>query len=99
MIVLNGKVQIPAGSIDRVRPAMQKILDASRQETGCVRYAFGLDVLDDSVVHISEAWTDRDALGAHVATPHVQEWMKATAELGINMLELRLYDTDEGELL
>ena len=96
MILIAGTVRIPSGAIDAVRPAMEKMLAASRAEAGCIRYAYALDVLDDGLVHISEAWTDRDALAAHFRTPHMAEWRAEFGALGITDRDLKLYETDEG---
>ncbi|MEZ5693942.1 MAG: putative quinol monooxygenase [Altererythrobacter sp.] len=97
MIQIVGTVRIPAGSIDAARPAMERMLAASRAEPGCLRYSYAVDVLDEGLVHVVEAWADRDALAAHFQTPHMAEWRAAFAALGISDRDLRLYETDEGE--
>ena len=97
MIQIVGTVRIPAGSIDAARPAMERMLTASRNEPGCLRYSYAIDVLDEGLVHVVEAWADRDALAAHFQTPHMAEWRAEFAALGISDRDLRLYETDEGE--
>ncbi len=97
MILIVGTVRIPSGTIDAARPAMEKMLAASRAEAGCVRYSYALDVLDEGLVHVSEAWANRDALTAHFHTPHMAEWRAAFAGMGVTDRDLRLYETDEGE--
>ncbi len=99
MILIAGTVRIPAGAIDAVRPAMEKMLAASRAESGCIRYAYALDVLDEGLVHVSEAWTDRAALVAHFQTAHMAEWRAEFGALGVTERDLRLYETDEGEVI
>jgi quinol monooxygenase YgiN len=37
---------------------------AMLQEPGCIRYAFAQDLLDRTLIHISEAWRDKAALDA-----------------------------------
>lgn len=96
MILIAGTVRIPSDAVNAARPAMEKILLASRAEPGCIRYSYALDVLDDGLVHVSEAWTDREALAAHFQTPHMAEWRKALGEIGVSDRDLRLYETDEG---
>ncbi|MCB2084122.1 MAG: antibiotic biosynthesis monooxygenase [Sphingomonadaceae bacterium] len=99
MIQIVGTVRIPAGSIDAARPAMERMLAASRAEPGCLRYSYAVDVLDEGLVHVVEAWADRDALAAHFQTPHMAEWRAEFAALGISDRDLRLYETDEGEAI
>jgi len=96
MIIINGTVRIPPGSLDQLRPAMELMLAGSRAEDGCLRYAYALDVLDDGLVHVVEAWRDRAALDAHFQTPHMARWRASFAALGITDRDLRVYQTDEG---
>ncbi len=39
----------------------------SRAEDGCITYAFTADVVDPSVVILTERWRDRAALDVHLA--------------------------------
>ena len=96
MILIAGTVRVPSGSVERIWPAIEKMLTASRAETGCIRYAYALDVLDQGLVHVNEAWTDGESLQAHFTTPHMAEWRAACAEIGMSDRNLRLYETDEG---
>ena len=77
---------------------MAKMIAASRAEDGCLRYAYAVDVLDEGLIHVSEAWTDRTALAAHFQTAHLAEWRAQFGPLGISGRNLRLYDTNEGEV-
>ncbi len=97
MILISGTVRISTGAIDAVLPSMKRMIDASRAELGCIRYTYAVDVLDDGLIHVIEAWSDREALAAHFQTPHLAEWRSVFSELGITDRDLRLYETDEGE--
>ena len=96
MIVITGTVRIPPGAVDRVRPAMERMLMASRAEDGCQHYAYAIDVLDETIVHISEIWRDREALQGHFSTTHMAEWRAQFSELGITDRNLTLFETDAG---
>ena len=97
MILIVGTLRIPDGAIDIVRPMMEMMVLASRQETGCISYSYSLDVLDAGLIWVNEAWNDRAALAAHFATEHLAQWRANFAALGITDRNLRLYETDEGE--
>ncbi|QSB44701.1 antibiotic biosynthesis monooxygenase [Tsuneonella flava] len=97
MILIVGTVRIPADGLEVALPAMATMVAASRAEAGCIHYAYAQDVLDPTVIHVSEAWRDRAALAAHFATPHLAAWRTQFAELGITDRDLKLYETDEGE--
>ena len=97
MILVVGTVRVPEDAFDRARDAMAQMVQATRREDGCIRYAYARDVLDPQVMHISEAWRDREALKAHFATPHMAKWRETVAAIGFTDRDLRIYDTDEGE--
>ncbi|MEL6529948.1 MAG: putative quinol monooxygenase [Pseudomonadota bacterium] len=94
MIIITGTVRIPAGSIEKVKPAMEEMIAASRAERGCLAYSYALDVLDDGLVHVHEAWTDQVALDAHFETSHLKAWRAKWALLGISDRQLVAFEVD-----
>lgn len=96
MIVLNGTVRMPEGAFDDFQQAVRAMVAATLQEDGCIRYAFGQDMLDRTLIHITEAWRDRAALDAHFATPHMADWKAALGRIGMTDRNLRVHETDEG---
>ncbi len=99
MIVLNGTVRMPEGALAELQEAAATMVAATLREPGCIRYAFAQDLLDRTLIHISEAWKDQAALDEHFATPHMVEWREALARIGMTERMLRVYQTDEGVLL
>ena len=96
MIVLNGTVRMPEGALADLQAAAARMVAATLLEPGCIRYAFAQDLLDRTLIHISEAWQDKAALDAHFATPHMVEWIAALGAIGMTERSLRIYETDEG---
>ncbi|MEO0981508.1 MAG: putative quinol monooxygenase [Pseudomonadota bacterium] len=94
MILIEGTVRIPEGALERTRPAMEKMIAASRAEEGCIDYAYSVDVLDSSLIRIAERWRSRADLAAHFKTPHMDDWRKAVAEAGVTERSLRLYEAE-----
>ena len=94
MIVIEGSVRVPAEKIEAARPAMERMIRASRAEPGCLDYAYGLDVLDPGLIRVTERWESRDALKAHFATPHMAQWRGVFSSLGLTDRSLRLYEAD-----
>ncbi len=43
----------------------------TRAEAGCINYDFHVDAADPCVFVFYENWTDRSALDAHLAMPHL----------------------------
>ena len=95
MLLIVGTVRLPADNLDRARPIMQRMVEASRAEAGCVDYGYAEDVFDPGLIHVKELWTDQVALDRHFATAHIAEWRAAWPSLGIGERDLRLYEVGE----
>ncbi len=96
MLLIIGTVRLPPDTLEQAKPAMRRMISASRAEPGCLSYSYAQDVLDPGLIHVSEAWSDRAALDAHFKSAHIAEWRASWAELGIGDRKLRLYETDGG---
>ncbi len=99
MILIIGTVRLADGALDKAQPVMARMIEASRAEEGCISYAYSVDVLDHTVIHVTEAWSSREALTAHFLTPHLAEWRAHWDDLGISTRDLKLYESGEGEPL
>ncbi|HAE28055.1 MULTISPECIES: putative quinol monooxygenase [Hyphomonas] len=94
MIVIEGTVRVPPERVEAARPAMETMIRASRAESGCIDYAYSVDLLDPGLVRVTERWESREVLKAHFATPHMAAWREEIASLGITDRSLRLYEAD-----
>lgn len=92
MIIIEGTVRLPPENIEKARPAMEKMIRASRAEQGCIDYAYSVDLMEPGLVRVTERWESREALAAHFQTPHMAEWRGVFATLGITDRDLRLYE-------
>ncbi|NQX95401.1 MAG: antibiotic biosynthesis monooxygenase [Erythrobacter sp.] len=97
MILITGTFRIPSGALARARPAMERMIAASRAEAGCLEYSYAPDLNDETLIRVTERWTSRGAFEDHVASPHLAEWRAAFGELGITDRSLKLFEVDEGE--
>lgn len=95
MILIAGTVRFPPENMAEARPAMARMVTATRSEDGCLQYAFAEDVLDPGLIHISELWRDAAALEAHGAAAHMAAWRAEGAALGIHGRDLRFYEVEE----
>lgn len=98
MIIIEGTVRIPEGGLESARPHMEAMIAASRAESGCIHYSYSVDVLDPTVVHISERWENREALREHFETNHMATWREANSVIGITDRSLRLYEAQPEDL-
>ena len=54
---------------------------ATRQEAGCLHYAFGHDVEQPGCFRLSEQWRDAAALEEHFTTPHMAAFRRGLSAL------------------
>ena len=96
MILVAGTVRVAQGGLDKVREAMETVLAATRQEDGCIKYAYARDLLEPDLMHVSELWRDADALRAHGAAPHMKPWGAAMRDAGVIERDLKMYEVGQG---
>ncbi|MEL7198643.1 MAG: putative quinol monooxygenase [Pseudomonadota bacterium] len=92
MIVVEGTIRVR--DIDAARPHMLAMIAASRQEDGCIDYAYALDLTDPGLVRVHERWRDRNALNRHLDTEHLKAWRSAWDDIGVTDRSLRLYEAE-----
>jgi quinol monooxygenase YgiN len=74
MLILSVNLRVPHGEQERLRPAMEEVVKASRQEPGCLAYSYGFDLLEPDVIRVFEVYKDENALKAHGASEHFKRW-------------------------
>lgn len=72
MLLITGTFRVPPANLEAARPVMAAMVDGSRAEAGCAHYSYGEDLLDPGLIHVTEQWSDRAALDAHWASPHMR---------------------------
>jgi enamine deaminase RidA (YjgF/YER057c/UK114 family)/quinol monooxygenase YgiN len=89
-------------SDDRLRQAMalaREVAGRTREEPGCLHYAYGVDVSTPNRLQLSEWWRDDAALQAHLRTPHLTAFRQGLRRLGGSRARVRRYAVgDVGEL-
>lgn len=92
MLLIVGTVRLPSENLERARPAMRAMTEASRAEAGCLEYGYAEDVLVPGLIHVKELWSDQAALDEHFASPHIKVWRAAWPALGIGERDLQVYE-------
>lgn len=80
-VLLVVELTIKPGAKQEMREALDRLVDATRQEDGVVRFEVGLDPDDDTRVLGYEIWASQDALGEHSAKAHTREFKARVREL------------------
>ncbi len=98
-IALIGHFRVPVDKLDEARPLMRKLVEATRQEVGCIQYNFAEDLLDPGLIRISEIWETRENLAGHVQSPHVQEWGGQRDGVGVHGRDIDILTVAASEKL
>lgn len=92
MLIVMAEVVTRAGTIDQVRDALKTMEIETRKESGCVTYAFSVDVSDPNKLRISERWESMDALKAHFKTPHMATFGGVLGKHPPVSMDVKLYE-------
>jgi quinol monooxygenase YgiN len=93
MLILVVNLRVPKSEQERLRPDMEAVVKASRQEPGCLAYTYGFDLLDPDLIRVFEIYRDDDALKAHGGSDHFQAWRAVSGQYPRE--ERRLYDATQ----
>ncbi|MGH6663974.1 MAG: putative quinol monooxygenase [Pseudolabrys sp.] len=80
MIYVIAELSIKAGSAEKAAAAARQAVAATVKEDGCITYDMHLSVSDPTRLVVVERWASRDALNAHLQTPHLKTWRAAGAD-------------------
>ena len=79
-IVITAILKPKENMADQLLTELNKVLEASRAEAGCLNYVLHQSIEDDTFV-LHETWKDKDALESHIDSQHYQEYRANTADL------------------
>lgn len=96
MIVVSGHIRVKPEAVAGLKPHMRTVLETTRQERGCLLYAYGEDVLDPGLIRIVERWESRETLDAHSRAPHIKAWGEALSAAG-GTLERDIWAHEAGD--
>lgn len=83
-IVVIGEMRFPMDRMGAVRPHLQALVEATRQNDGCIAYDAAEDLFDPGLIRFSEVWPDRASLERHLQAPHITPWRAAAAANGVS---------------
>ncbi len=89
MLLIVGTIRLPAEKLDEARPVMQRMIEASRAEDGCLSYSYSQDVLETNVIHVKELWRDRVSLDKHFVSDHIGSGVPNGQDLALRIATSR----------
>jgi quinol monooxygenase YgiN len=90
MLILSVSLRVPKAEQETLRPEMEKVVQASRKESGCLSYSYGFDLLEPDIIRVFEVYRDDAALKAHGESAHFKAWRAVSGQYPRE--ERRLYD-------
>jgi len=92
MIIVIGKVIVEPEDREAFMRSARAVEAATRQESGCIHYAFAQDLTDANLFWLSESWTDIPSLDAHGNTAHIAVFRKETAAQKLRLFVAKRYE-------
>jgi quinol monooxygenase YgiN len=92
MLIVAVEVIVDTGAIDELRNALRTMEEATRQESGCLTYAFSVDVSDPTMLRVFERWETTEALDAHFKTPHMAAFNAAIGKIQPKSIDMKVYE-------
>jgi quinol monooxygenase YgiN len=91
-LILAGTVRVAPDKLETLRPHAVEMMRATREEDGCIAYAFSEDLGDRGLIHVFEIWRDAEALMAHGSSEHMKTWREAAGLAGLSDRNLKTYE-------
>ncbi|MCG8348765.1 MAG: antibiotic biosynthesis monooxygenase [Chloroflexales bacterium] len=92
MLIVAVEVIVDTGAIDELRNALRTMEEATRKESGCLTYAFSVDVNDPTMLRVFERWETMEALNAHFKTPHMAAFNTAIGKIQPKSIDIKVYE-------
>ena len=92
MIIVTVEVGVEEGTVEKVKDALAVMETASREEPGCITYAFSLDLNDPGMIRVTEKWKSMEDLQAHFKMPHMAAFQEAVGALAPKSMDIKAYE-------
>ena len=80
-LTLVARMRAKSGQQARLRAELQRLVEPTRAETGCIGYDLHLSENDPALFLFYETWKSQADLDAHFETPHLQALLKILPEM------------------
>jgi len=91
-LVVIAEAEVDPGEIERIRSIGEKMILASRHETGCVSYAYSFDSLQPTLMRVIEIWASAEALREHFATAHMAKFRRDLATTRTKIRSIKVHE-------
>ncbi len=93
-VVVMGTLRFPPENIDKLKPHLFALVEATRRVDGCLAYDVAEDLWDPGLIRFSELWPDAASLDTHLRAPHIAPWRAISVQLGIQERRFTAFASD-----
>ncbi len=90
-ITVIARLKAKEGKERSLRETLIGLIQPSRADEGCISYNLHEDPENPALFMFHEIWTSKEALDKHLATPHLQEFIKKSEELLAGPLDVSVW--------
>jgi quinol monooxygenase YgiN len=99
MIVIAGTISFDPANRAALDSGFDTMQAATLEEAGCLAYECYVSRKDPGTVLMFEKWESEEALGAHMASPHMAAFGAVMGAIGITGIDIKKYTgATEGSL-
>lgn len=98
-IIVTGTIDLDPALRDEAIAAALVVMEATRAEDGCEAYTFSADFADPGRFYVVEQWASAAAMDAHMASPHLAEFMGKMGAFGVTGASLTKWEGATGSKL
>ena len=99
MIIIAGTISFDPAKRDALESGFATMQAETLKEAGCEAYDFYLSRHEPGVVFMFEKWASDEALGSHMASPHMAAFGTVMGAIGIKGVDIKKYSgATEGPL-
>ena len=80
------------GAEEKLKAELLSLVAPSRADRGCINYDLHQSPDDPALFMFHEDWTSREALDAHLATPHLDAFDERTKDLLAEPVEITFWE-------
>ncbi len=91
MIIIIARAEFDPERLGDLQPALDAMMRATWEESGCLGYSMAIESRDDGVCSITERWENEAALKSHFTTPHMAAF-QAAIKGAVRSMDARIYD-------
>ncbi len=77
-LTILAQITAETGKESLVRAELEKLLEPTRAEAGCIQYDLHVDNENPGFFVFYENWENRELWQTHMSAPHLEAYMKAT---------------------